>query len=144
MNPSNSFSLVDFVNKLDMDSVKKVCGKSEEVMVYGWKHCGYSQLSTRLEQPDSPIKRVFDWSLGSMDTAIKTPDKATTLEGRKIEQVPVPDMKKFASRRKENDCARFCKLGLTNIVLENYKRLKENKALIPILFVFDRDNNPFS
>jgi hypothetical protein len=39
---------------------------------------------------------------------------------------------------------RTCKAGITNLLLENYKRVKEGKEIIPALFCMDIVDNEFS
>jgi hypothetical protein len=118
------------VNKLDFDSINTICGNSKQVMVYGWSHCKYEKIADLLKtSPNSPMKKVFDSYLGLKSSA----EERKTCEGTVIEQLKVP----------LNGMLRPCKAALTNLVLENYKRMKEAKPLIPLIFCYDIEGNRY-
>lgn len=123
---------------LDVDSVKAICKGSEQVMVYGWRHCKYLDVIRILREMSSkegsPVKKVFDWNAGST-TLIG--DDPRTLEGRKINLIAYQ-----RSSETPQITSRPCKTGMTDLVLENVKRLREKRAPIPLIFCQDIDGNP--
>lgn len=119
-------------NHLDFTSVREVIGDTEQVMVYGWEHCYYTGVTQAFENsPDSFLKKVFNSSVGFIGA-----EKERTLEGREIQKLSV-----YSKQAK--DTHRFCKAGVTNLLLENYKRFKEGKEIIPVLFCVDTDENQY-
>ena len=126
------------INKLDFDNVSNICENSKQVMVYGWSHCGYEEIAELLKTSrNSSIKKVFNSFLG-----LKLPAKAEALktcEGTFIEQIQVPLKKPYELTQVING---QCKAALANLVLENYKRIKEGKQIIPLMFCYDIDENP--
>jgi hypothetical protein len=123
---------------LDIDSVKKVCCSSDQVVVYGWSHCNYREvyedLTNMCSQAGSSVKKVFDWQMGY--PLIRGMD-FLTLEGRKLNIIHFE-----RSTEKPQVASRPCKTAMVNLVLENVKRLREKKAPIPMIFCQDIDNNP--
>lgn len=118
-------------NHLDFNSVKNVIGDSKQAMVYGWADCHYKKVAKALEKsPESCVKKVFDYHLGDSSA----PKNEKTLEGREIEKLKV-----YIKPGKEMH--RLCKTGVTNLLLENYKRSKEGKDIIPVIFCLDADDN---
>jgi hypothetical protein len=93
--------------------------------------------------PNYPIKKVHSYRIGDpFDSTAKT------IAGRRLNnlfftgseyllqhQAPPPNVQKQVIGRE-------CKTAITNVVLENYKRKKEGKPLIPVLFCIDIDGNP--
>lgn len=150
-------------HNFDYDSVREICGESNQAMIYGWSDCYYQDITTLLQEPESPILKTYNHKVGSLkwpkwknrEEEYKNSfftrktyneirrekndtlnDLLTTLEGWKIEQIPLIS--------KEADKSRECKMGLTNMILENYKRKIRGVPLIIILFVVDRDENPYT
>lgn len=122
------------MNKLDYSTLNNIISESKQVMVYGWLDCNYKDLIEDLKKEDSPIKRVFDFSIGRPNNFY------TTLEERSFEQInPIPLIRKKISP--EKDGAQYCKAGITNLILENYKREKIGLPLIPLIFCVDIDDN---
>lgn len=110
-------------------SLRIIVGNVNQVMVYGWGYCSYKAVfSACINHPDSFFKMVYDDGLGSSD-------ESKTLEGHKIEKLPI-----FPSG---NLISRTCKTGITNLLLENYKRNKENRYIIPVIFCIDCDENEY-
>jgi len=96
-----------------------------------------------LESKDCFIKKFFDCSVG-LDVYSKTDNASSdmvlkTIEGWKIEQISIISTESYP----DNFIAAFCKAGLVNIVLENYKRVQLGIPIIPILFIADISNNAF-
>lgn len=120
------YSLVK--ENFDFDSVKKIIGKSKQVSVYGWGHCHYSAVSSALS---GYLEKVFDYQLGDDWSA-------QTVEGRSIEKILV-----HYNPKPNKQFNRKCKAGITNLLLENYKRIKEHKEIIPLIFCIDTDGNRF-
>lgn len=131
----------------DLTALSEIWKDPEEIMVYGWKHCHYDKVGEALDAligaPNYPIKKVHSYRIGDpFDSTAKT------IAGRRLNhlffsgseyllqhQAPPPKVQKQVIGRE-------CKTAITNIVLENYKRKKEGKPLIPILFCIDIDGNP--
>lgn len=120
---------------LDFDSASQICGRTKQVMVYGFQHCRYTQVSTALKSDASPFSKVFDCSIGG---PFAHPNVLTTLEGSVIERIKIPLLEQDDAVR---ELKQYCKAGLTNIIMENIKRSKAKLPLIPVLFVVDIDNN---
>lgn len=109
-----------------------------QALIYGWDHCKYIQLREALQKSDSPIKKVFNESLGN--NFFYSNSQQETLEGRRIEHVETNP--KPIDRAKSNHAAmRRCKGAITNLVVENYKRIVEGLPIIPLIFCVDIDNN---
>lgn len=118
-------------NNLDIESVEKIIPESDHVMTYGYGSCFYDQIKMSLQsQNTSHIKKVFDYTIGSQRT---NPFDLMTLDGKIIERL----------NYSFEDYYNVCKTGVTNFILENYKREKEGKPLMALLFSVDREGNPF-
>lgn len=125
MGPLDYSSVKD---NFDVDSVKKIIGESKQVTVYGWSHCHYGAVSDALTRD----LKVFDYRLGN------DYESSETLERQKIEKMNV-----YTDSKSEKEFHRKCKIGISNLLLENYKRCKEGKEFIPLIFCIDTDNNEF-
>src|SRR5579885_2202920 len=126
--------------RLDFDSVKAICGESDQAMVYGFARCRYEDVARRLREDGSPIMKVYDCSLGGIDTdgrPVASLEYITTVEGRYMTQIPFPVLD-----RHPQGISRPSKAGITNLVFENYKRDIEKLPLIPCIFCIDIDDNP--
>jgi hypothetical protein len=124
----------DACKKIEVDSIKAVVGTSKQVMNYGFSACRYEEAGRALRGDESPVQLVFDWNAG--DSKCDEPD-CTTLEGRNItaleyDQIDGP----------QADAPR-CETALSNLLLENCKRQIEGLPLIPLIFHFDIDGNPY-
>jgi hypothetical protein len=117
-------------DKLNVNSVKRVFGESKQVMVYGWLHCHYQRVRAQLQKP--LIEKVYNCNFGDKL------DNTRTLEGRLVEGI-----ERVRGETFQEGVSRLCKTGITNLVLENYKRKKEGLPVIPMIFCFDIDDNPF-
>ena len=118
-------------------SVSMICQGSDQAMVYGWKHCGYTLVESAIQDNSdnvshNSIKKTYDFNAG--DPLDHGSVLVTTAEGRKINLIDYD--------APEYNVNRMCKTGITNVVLENYKRQKEGLSLIPVLFVIDITGNP--
>jgi hypothetical protein len=80
------------------------------------------------EQPDFPIRRTFDYTVGY---PLASKAEVTTLEGREMHIIAG-----------DGSIQHKCKNAIVNLILENYKRKKEGKPLIPLLYILDIDRNP--
>lgn len=126
----------------------EILGDSSQVMVYGFQHCAYSKVSMALEsgrgKTDS-VQKVFDCSVGNIATdplaAAPAPTR-TTLEDREMDQI-LYDQYRGGDNESTRQCNRMCKAGLTNLVIENYKREKEGASIIPLIFVTDITGNEY-
>jgi hypothetical protein len=119
-------SLSDFEKKhdfsLDLNSVHKVLGNANDVVVYGFKSAHYVTLGDRLKYPDAKLAKVFDYSIGDLEVAgPEEPQERMVYHTEDTEEDRI-------------NWAYEAKAGLTNLVLENYKREKEGRALMPLLF----------
>ena len=112
---------------LDKDSVRKVLGNSKEVLVYGFGHAHYTKVSDELKKGLGNIQKVFDWSIGNPQLANKS--VITTALGQTMEQISFEE-----SPEGRTQTARLCKAGITNLILENYKRHKRGQEPIQLLF----------
>lgn len=115
---------------LDLLSFKQICDNSHEVMVYGASHCSYDNIFDELNymsraNPSFEVKKVFDYHVGYGYT--------TTAEGNNFEQIPL----------KNDDTKQICKTGITNLILENYKRSISGKSIIPLINCIDTSYNPY-
>lgn len=124
------------VRNVDPDSVLRCCEESKQAMVYGFTHCGYGALCAILSGKDSPLKKMYDCTLGN-------PDRTQyNLEGRELYQIN-PDLPtEDTPEANISICNRMCKAGITNLVIENYKRSIESLPLIPVIFSVDSDDLP--
>ncbi len=103
-------------------------------MVYGWKHCGYYQVSHVLDADNGgPLKKTLNYLAGD-PTLPANNDFVTTLEGRNVNLIDYDSTERHLTRK--------CKTAITDIVLENYKRQKERLPIIPIIFCIDITDNP--
>lgn len=115
-------------NIINYPSLRASCAESPEIMVYGYRDCAYRIIYETLATPkpfgdglaDSPIKNVFQYIIGDPTTP------SLTLEG-----VPIYKIKTSGSPQSS------FKAGLVNIVIENVKRQREARPLIPVLFTID-------
>jgi hypothetical protein len=135
---------IDSIN-LNFDSVKNiynnanknVCNdakrdKNPQAMVYGWQSCFYAQVKDTLETSgNSPMDRVYDWKVGC---PLASKSERTTLEGRTMEQINVP-----SKPSKDEQCAEYCKAGITNLVRHNWEREQKGLPIIPLIFCYDVD-----
>jgi hypothetical protein len=106
-------------------SAFKICNNSPQIMIYGFQHCGYEEILYELTGSTSPFQKIFDGSCGVISEK--------TLEGSEIQKIGFDSDKS----------SRAFKSALVNIVFENYKRKKQGKEMIPILFCIDCKNNPY-
>lgn len=124
----NSDTILSHDINLHSKDLRKICGKSNQVMVYGWKFCKYEDIKKLLHKnrndPNSPIRKVFDCSLGL--------STRQTLEGHYIETFPIQKLFR--------NLYRHCKLAIINLIFENYKRKKQGLDLIPLIFCVDIDD----
>jgi len=119
------------------DSFRDVTDNSPQVFIIGQDHCSYYELREALNLPNSPLKRLFHWQI-AQDLKSKGFELNITLEGRKIEQIPLT--KSFNGGRM---IKRWCKMANTNIVFENFKRRREELPIIPLMMCLDRTDNPY-
>lgn len=126
---AESFQTPEFRSSLTV-----ICQWSKQVVVYGPHHCGYSKIAHAINMDSSSIvKKSFTWSIA--DPLVTDDWSLKTFEGRKMHQLA------FEPGYTET-IGRLCKTGLTDVVLENYKREKEDLPLIPVLFCIDITDNP--
>lgn len=121
--------------KLDLDSAHAICDGATQVMVYGFQHCRYTQVTEALKSEKSPFKKIYDCSIGG---PFAPEEVMTTLEGKRLKQIPIPylDQQNVVRELKQ-----YCKAGLANMVIENVKRARQGLELIPVLFIVDIDGN---
>lgn len=131
--------LPSYCQRLDIDSVRGICKGSDQVMVYGAKQCQYERVSEILTEMSTeenpPFGKVFKWESGFpfMDAELRK-----TLEGRIMHAL---NFELDLTNMRNSFVGRPCKNALTNLVLENYKRIEEGRAIIPLLFCIDVDKN---
>lgn len=134
---------------LDPDSIIQVCDGADQVVVYGWKHCNYHEVSDAIikmsKASDFPIKRIFDYTMGN-----PFKEGCCTLEGRDLNNLVFEGTELLSTGSGVQTTLdlvvkvipRTCKTAITNLVLENYKRILEGDVPIPLLFCIDIDDNP--
>lgn len=117
---------------LRRDNLEEICSDSKEVMVFGWHFCRYEDIANSLSGAiNSPVHRAFNWQIGGVEDW-----ETVTVEGRNIDKI-------ISGRSEEEGSIRNCKAALTNIVLENYKRMQEGLPLIRVIFSV-ANNSPLS
>lgn len=123
--------------KVDPKSVATICKGSDQIMVYGPKHCFYEEIATAIKrlgsEKDFPIKKVFTWRVACDGSELS---EKTTLEKRNMNVIPFESGMHYP-----RSISRPCKTAEADLVLENYKRKKEGKAVIPLVFCIDIDKN---
>lgn len=136
-------------------SLIEMCEGSEQVMIYGWQNCGYSFVAQSLreecENEEFPLQRIFDHTVGDY---LAAGEVCTTLEGRKFNHTHFESDESYQNRLGNHSegvvaetpilkksLQRECKAALTNVVIENYKRVAEELPLIPVIFFIDADGN---
>lgn len=109
---------------LDLTSVEALAAGSDQVAVYGWKHCHYIQVMDAIRPSDNFA--ITAYSFSDLNFGF-------TKEGRCF-GVLTP---------RKGIPNEFCYIGLANLVLENWKRIQEQKKVIPLIFCLDMNNNPY-
>ncbi|MEI8300119.1 MAG: hypothetical protein WCG10_00715 [Chlamydiota bacterium] len=117
---------------LDQDSIKAICGDSQQAFVYGFGHCKYVLMEELLLQPGSSIAQTFSGDRVSPHSYATT----KTIEGRNFEIIYSSDNLPRVGV--------FCKNGLASVVVENLRRQSEKLPRIPLLFFIDIDGNEYS
>jgi hypothetical protein len=112
-------------NNLDFHSVKQIIGERNKVMVYGWYDCHYIAITSALRK-NPKMDRVFSYAIEQRE-----------FEDRTIERIPYHAKPKRSQHRS-------CKNGITNLLLENYKRVNEGLDIIPVIFCIDSDDNTYT
>lgn len=107
---------------LELTRIKNFCPYTSQLSIYGFNDCMYQYVGSRLQQYKG-IKKVFCQNI----------HHAVTLEGRSFEEIPFD--------YKDGVSSRSFKSIMVSIVLENYKRKKEKKPLIPTLFCISFDTH---
>jgi len=100
-------------------------------MVYGFQHCEYEQVCQGLKKK---IVRAYDWSLGNNSC------KTINLSGERVYKI---DPGALQAKNAKKMCNRYCKAGLVNLVIENYRKQKNGEPLTPVIFCIDIENNPY-
>ena len=67
--------------KVNPDSIRAICGDSQQAFVYGFSHCQYGLMQELLPKSGSPIARTFS---GDPDS-VYSYETTTTIEGRAFE-----------------------------------------------------------
>jgi hypothetical protein len=112
----------------DSKSIAKVSSGSKHVVVYGWSDCHFANLKSAINDkafhdPRYSIRAAYDYS----DCAVHS----IKIEGRELTNL---------NNSNHRD---FFRNGLSNIVFENFKRSKEKKSFIPVIFCMDIDDKHF-
>ena len=121
--------------RFDLQSAHDICDRAEEVMIYGFQHCRYTQVTEAIKSDGSPFKKVYDCSIGG---PYAPEEVMTTLEGNRFYQVDIRGLDRNDDVRR---LKQYCKAGLVNLIIENVKRAKQQKKLIPALLIVDIDGN---
>ena len=111
---------------INISSFNNISHNADQLMVYGWENCKYDFLAFTLQSIYNKI--VFSYVAAcSRDTSLRT-----TKENRLIEQLPL------SSSATVRD---VCKIAITDLVLENYKRKDQGLPIIPLVFCCDITGN---
>lgn len=94
---------------LDKDSVNKILKNSNEVMVFGMNDCQYGELAQAL----AVLKLEVSMAVG-----------------HQLEELNYSSSKNPGG----GIMGALCKNLLSSLILENYKRVQENKSIIPLIF----------
>lgn len=129
------------LDSLNLDSVNQLCGNANQLVVYGFADCQYRWVRGQVDplirqansigqskipccglrtKPKTQIKSAFDYQIKK------------TLEGRTLGLIESPNE------------VNLCKNVLNQLILENYKRVKEGKELIPLIFCVDISENRYA
>lgn len=104
-------------------------GDCHQLMVYGYSHI-VEELDIKESLSTLPtIEKVFTWSVGYWPQ--------NTVEGREIQRIEYDIIPMQKSTKQ------FCKAGIVDLVLENYKRKQEGLSLIPLIFCIDSSFTPY-
>ena len=134
-------------------SLKKLCGASQTVMVYGKEHCLYQEVG---DAASHHMKRVYNYRLGDDTNFLATvretrrfgPDGTRIyqvspgllrLDGTRIYQVASGLSSKNDVNASNKDRSWGCvsKAALTNIVIENFRCENSGRPITPIIFCID-------
>lgn len=107
---------------------------SGQVMVYGWGHCKYGIVADTLNNTQDPevksiVQKAFKHSVIDPNKDVSLRE---TIEKRMFEEIP-------CTGRVESEC----KAALVALILENYKRKKTGLPIIPLIFLYDCNDNPY-
>ncbi|MEI8300505.1 MAG: hypothetical protein WCG10_02690 [Chlamydiota bacterium] len=117
--------------KVNPDSIRAICGDSQQVFVYGFSHCQYGLMQELLPKSGSPIQRTFSGDPESLYSY----DITTTIEGRAFEII-------YPCKHAVHP-ETFFKNGVASLVIENVIRQREGILNIPMLFCTDITNNKY-
>jgi hypothetical protein len=121
---------------LSLYNLREIIGREAEgVMVYGIKRCGYqlvTEAAKRLIQPSleenlsalKPLRKIYDYQIGIGC------DNPTGVDGTTL----VPQIDYAQSDYMEKRTARYCKAGITNIILHNTLQAAQKKGIVPTIF----------
>jgi hypothetical protein len=88
---------------IEQTALNKICGNVDQVMIYGFNHCLYLEFAEACERI---FKKVFKYN--------GEEEERKTVEGDLIERI--------SYSREIHQMTRECKMGLVNLIFENYKR----------------------
>lgn len=142
-------SLEESHRTISDQSVQNILGESRTAMVYGFASCKYWEVFLALHEHEK-VSRVYNFCLGDECREIKVWEAYQRLDGEWIHQIDSGtfELRNYGSRHEKQGCARRCKTGLVNLVLENYRRVKYGDGQItPIIFCIDYEDeagpNPY-
>jgi hypothetical protein len=114
------------------ESIRRIIGDSNQVVIYGYKACGYQHVFSALQEDitegRSKLKGCYDWH------KLNLPD----IPGYQNQIVKSIDGGKIALFRHPTPY----KSGLVTILLENCKRAMRKDPIIPVLFCIDSSQDP--
>ncbi|WP_454784792.1 hypothetical protein [Legionella sp. WA2024007413] len=99
--------------KVDEKSIRELCGESSEVVVFGFSKYAYKELCMAINEHDG-INALNSDTYDSKHTDL--------------------------SRNNPYSMYNYFKFILNDLILENYKRQKEGKPIIPLIFVVGKGN----
>ncbi len=100
--------------KLDIESLEQICGNSKEVIIFGLNYKHNEEIGCSISQAGIGI-RTFKYDILPFKRINYEYDSSKGLK-------------------------RICKNAITSLVFENYKRVKENQPIIPLLFCIAYEN----
>lgn len=136
--------------RISDQSVHNILGESQTAMVYGFEHCKYSKVAQILQRHQD-VSNIYNWALGDESGDLGYHG----IPYQRIDGEPMCQVESGAfelgyrgSRYRSQHITRYCKTGLVNFVLENYRNIEFGDGKIsPIIFCIDYEGeagpNPY-
>lgn len=106
--------------------ISDTLAEHRQAVIYGWRACGYERIQELFEKAKpGKIEKIFNCCSLESDH---------TCEGRAFERI------RYDIDKDDAIPAGLCKSRIVEVLLENYKRKKENLNLIPMIFAISRSD----